>query len=128
MQITETARAFSALDRGAPYGFHIWLAGAWGFETQTRLSELFRATPRVSRAINLDCRRVTVIDGATMTTMTNFADECATRGVGVTFECDGDPVGRLIDLCGLERLTVMHRPLHARTAGWVWAERPNPLP
>lgn len=128
MQITEAARALSLLDRSAPYGFHIWLAGAWGFETQTRLSELLRATPRVSRAINLDCRRVTVIDGATMTTMTNFADECATRGVGVTFECDADPVGRLIGLCGLERLTVMHRPLHTRTAGWVWAERPNPLP
>ncbi|MBV8639083.1 MAG: STAS domain-containing protein [Candidatus Eremiobacteraeota bacterium] len=127
MQMTDAARALCVLDRNAPYGFHIWLAGAWGFETQERLREVLRATPRVSRKIDLDCRRVTIIDGATMKAMTNFADDCATRGVGVTFSCDTDPVGRLIDLCGLDRLTVMHRPLHPRTAGWVWAERPRPL-
>lgn len=126
IQITEAARAFSVVDRTAPYGFHIWLAGAWGFKTQTRLSDVLRAAPSVSQTINLDCRRVTIIDGATMATMTAFADECATRGVGVTFECDDDPVERLIDLCGLERLRVTHRPLHPRTAGWLWAQRPNP--
>ncbi len=126
MQVTDAARALSVFDLDAPYGFRIWLAGAWGLEMQPRLFQVLSATPRVSQAVNVDCRRVTVVDGATMKTMTKFADDCATRGVGVTFECDSDPVGRLIELCGLNRLTVMHRPLHPRAAGGVRAEHPNP--
>lgn len=117
MGITDAARAFTALDRYAPYAFRVWLAGAWGFETQSRLHDVLRGAPLRSREIKLDCRRVTTIDGATMSTMTDFADECATRGVDVTFECDEDPVGRLIASCEMGRLTVTHRPLHPRTAG-----------
>lgn len=117
MGATDATRAFTVLDPETPYGFHIWLAGAWGLEARTRLSSVLSGAPNRSREISLDCRRVTVIDGATMTTMTNFADACALRGVGVTFECDDDPVSRLIAICGLDRLNVTHRPLHARTAG-----------
>ncbi len=117
MYVDDAARAFSAIERKAPFAFHIWLSGAWGFETQPRLRDVLQTAPLVSQKIKLDCRRVTIIDGTTMSTMTQFADECATRGVGVTFECDADPVGRLIAVCGLDRLTVTRRPLHPRTAG-----------
>lgn len=117
MQITNAARAFYVLDRDAPFGFRIWLAGAWGFETRSRLCDVLCTAPLLSQAIQVDCRRVTIIDGVTMMTMTDFADEWALRGVGVTFECDADPVGRLIELSGLDRLTVTYRPLHPRAAG-----------
>jgi hypothetical protein len=33
------------------------------------------------------------------------------------FECDDDPVGRLIEICGFDRLIVTRRPLRTRTAG-----------
>ena len=112
-----TTRALTVVDDVAPYAFRIWLYGEWGFEANGRLSALLSGTPTRSGSVNLDCRRITVVDGRTMGTMSAFAGECAQRGVGVTFECDDDPVQRLIALSGLKQLAVAHRPLRARTAG-----------
>ena len=113
----EAARAFTHIDPHAPFGFHIWLAGPWGFESRSRLNAVLHRLPILSGNVSVDCRRITLIDGATMTTMTDFAGECAMRGISITFECDADPVGRLIRLSGLDRLIVEHRPLRTRTAG-----------
>ena len=119
MDVTpEAPRALTALDGIAPYHFRVWFAGEWGFESNARLQGVLAHMPSDARGVNLDCRRITLIDGATLTTMTDFAARCSVRDVGVTFECDDDPVGRLIALCGLDHLTIERRPLHQRAAGF----------
>lgn len=113
MDSTPTPRALAAVDCDAPNRFRVCFAGAWGFETNGRLSAVLSRVPLRSTSVDLDCRRITLIDGKTMSTMTDFADACAKRAVGVTFECDDDPVSRLISICGLDRLVVAYRPLRA---------------
>ena len=109
-------RAFATVQETDPYECRLWLAGEWGFESDSRLRALLARVPRISRYVDLDCRRITVIDGTTMTTMMHFAESSARRGVPVTFACDNDPVERLIALCRIDRLVIDHRP-RSRTAG-----------
>jgi anti-anti-sigma regulatory factor len=112
MEFADSPRALTVFDRRPPYGFKVWLAGAWGMEARPELVEVLHRMPVASHAVRLDCRRVTLIDGSTMQTMADFADDCASRHIQCTFECDGDPVGRLISIAGLNRLDVLRRPLH----------------
>ncbi len=116
MQSFKTPRALCVLDENAPFGFRIWLSGSWGLETRTQLVAVLHRMPQLAGKVNVDCRRVTLIDPATLGAMTEFAGECEDRRIPCTFECDDDPVGRLISIAGLDRLTVLHRPLHQRPA------------
>lgn len=107
----QTPRAFSAATKPFPDGFTIWLSGAWGMEHCSQLLSALAATPQASKNVTLDCRRVTLVDSATLHAMTRFADDCASRAVACVFECDDDPIGRLIQVARLDRLTVVQRPL-----------------
>ena len=116
MDFRQPPRALTTANERPPFDFHVWLAGAWGMESCAELSSVLHRVPRASERVFLDCRRITLIDGMTMQTMSRFAHDCAERDVRCTFECDEDPVGRLIALAGLHRLHVLHRPLVSRPA------------
>lgn len=110
----QTPRALSLLD--AAHAFTIWLSGAWGMESRPALMEALHRTPRAAHSVTVDCRRMTLVDGAVIQAFAQFADECLLRTLPCVFECDEDPVSRMVSLLGCERLAIAHRRLHQRQA------------